>query len=558
MSEWGINDEGVTTPSYSEILDYFAKRWEDEFGTQADMSSRSPEGQFLRVIAESLSNKGLPWSDITSIWDTIEDVYNAGFIETASGTSLDHLIALRGLNRNKAQPAEGNLVFQASEGTEIPRGTVVESSSGMAYETIRPAEANKYGVAPVTAQATDSGPDGNIVANSKLESDVGEVENPVDTHKFHIGSVVNDWTTITNDESFEKYQKVAVGNLKYATNVDEITFRVRATETGTYGLYFLVLGYETGKEFYRTETTDTQLTEGVEQDITFRGEGFDLLKESVEESVRLVPMNADYSASDIEIALQDAPNNGGWYIGNTEQPYALHSSITTTVNGNFTGGRDRENDVELKNRFLNSLSRGGSTRPSALEAEFYKVDSIRFVEIRENTKSIDLRPEGLPPNSIEAIVWGGRNEEILQALLNAKPVGVNTYGNKIGVVEDEFGQVHNLNYSRADEIDIHIEINAVTATTFPSTGGEQVKNICAEVIGGQDLNGIFHPGRVGVGDTLYQSELESELHDRISGLRSVRTSFGTNEDNIEDSDLDLDTYETSVTEPENIYINRGK
>ena len=555
MSDWGVDEEGISTPSYSEILDYFGQRWEEEFGTEADLSSRSPEGQFLRVIAETVSNKGLPWSDITSIWDGIEDVYNAGFLSTASGASLDYITTLRGLSRKGATSATGTVVIYGDEGEEIESGTTVSTQSGITFETTRPVVINKYGVGPVPAQAIEDGEVGNVIAGTITEGEV-EVDNISDSHSLHVGSLIDDWSVIPNNEDTNKYQVVPVGLVKYGTNVDEFTVTFKSHSSGLYGVQLAIKDHQTGDAMAKTEVKDKMLDAEQEWEATFVGEGLDLLSTPISDKVRVVPLNMEYSVDDISIAIESRGSESNWYHGSNAQPSSLVLEMLSQIQGSFTGGRDKESDAELKNRFLNSLSRGGSSRASAIKAELYKINSTKHVQVLENNKSLDFRPEGLPPNSIEVVVWGGTNDEVLEALLRSKPAGVNTYGKNIGTIQDEFGQRHQFRYSRAREVNIYIDAEIVTSNSFPANGGNMIKNICADVIGGEDLNGSFHPGKIGVGDTIYQSEVESEIHSQISGIRSIETKFGLSDDDTNDQDISMGDRETPIVKPDNIFLSR--
>lgn len=556
MSKWGVNEDGISTPSYSEILDYYSERWEEEFGEEADMSSRSPEGQFLRVIAESISNKGLPWSDITSIWDAIEDVYNASFISTASGTPLDHRVLLRGVNRRDAQSATGIVVVEGNKGDLVESGTRLESESGMEFETQRPVVINRYGVASVPAQAVEEGEEGNVIAESITDGEV-DVINKNDSHTLYLGSTVDSWSGIPNDESMDKYQLLPAGLVKYGTGVDEFNLNFKAREAGLYGVEIVLLDHETGKTVYTTETKEVELDSDEEWEPTFTGEDFDILTEPLSDTLRVVPVNMNYSTDYVDVGLEDNITESDWYHGSAAQNKSLTAKIVSRVKGEFTGGRDRESDNELRNRFFNSLSRGGSTRVAAIKAELYDIDTVKHVKIVENTKAIDFTPEGLPPNSIEVIVWGGSNEEILEALLKSKPAGVNTDGTNIGTITSDFGQTHQFRFSRAREVEVFVDIDIVTGKGFPASGGSQIKDACAQVIGGEDLEGAFYSGSIGVGETIYQSDLESTLHSEITGIKSIRAKIGREEGEEEDDDLEVEDRETPIVKPDNIFITHG-
>ena len=92
-------------------------------------------GSVTRTIAESV---GL---EISRLYAQLEAVYNAGFINTATGSSLDNVVALLGIGRIRAGRFECELEFTRSTGSRgsitVPRGTRVMSVDGnVEYETI--------------------------------------------------------------------------------------------------------------------------------------------------------------------------------------------------------------------------------------------------------------------------------------------------------------------------------------------------------------------------------------------------------------------------------------
>ncbi|WP_045826428.1 hypothetical protein [Teredinibacter turnerae] len=91
-------------------------------------------GSVTRTLAESV---GL---EISRLYAQLEAVYNAGFINSASGSSLDKVVALLGIERTRAGRFECELEFTRANGTRgsitIPRGTRVLNDSGkVEYET---------------------------------------------------------------------------------------------------------------------------------------------------------------------------------------------------------------------------------------------------------------------------------------------------------------------------------------------------------------------------------------------------------------------------------------
>lgn len=92
-------------------------------------------GSVTRTIAESV---GL---EISRLYAQLEAVYNAGFINTATGSSLDNVVALLGIERTRAGRFECELEFTRASGSRgainIPRGSRIMTEDGNGeYETI--------------------------------------------------------------------------------------------------------------------------------------------------------------------------------------------------------------------------------------------------------------------------------------------------------------------------------------------------------------------------------------------------------------------------------------
>ena len=110
-------------------------------------------GSVTRTIAESV---GL---EISRLYAQLEAVYNAGFINTATGSSLNNVVNLLGIKRIRAGRFECELEFTRATGSRgsitIPRGTRLMTEDGnVEYETITEV-ALKSGQARVKVKARD-------------------------------------------------------------------------------------------------------------------------------------------------------------------------------------------------------------------------------------------------------------------------------------------------------------------------------------------------------------------------------------------------------------------
>lgn len=170
-TDWGLTDAGFRRPTYAELLDALEYKAREQFGSQANLTVRSPLGIFLRIYAWALS----------LLFSTLEDVYNSRFIDTAVGSSLYNLGRAIGLRLLGAQKAVGYLTFTGEDGVEVPEGFLAETIAGAQYITLH-SGVIKDGTVTIPATAVIPGPDSNTDENT-----ISTITNP----KLGIESVTN-------------------------------------------------------------------------------------------------------------------------------------------------------------------------------------------------------------------------------------------------------------------------------------------------------------------------------------------------------------------------------
>ena len=155
-------------------------------------------------------------------------------------------------------------------------------------------------------------------------------------------------------------------------------------------------------------------------------------------------------------------------------PAATLKTIITNVAGWDTAsnvedadhGREIETDAELRLRRFLSLQIGGRSTVGGLFANLLqRIDDVFAVAVVENDGDV-VDAEGRPPHSVECIVKGGLEQEILDMIWDLKAAGIATCSTAIGAnnisgdVTDSQGYVHTVNYSKPTSIDlwVHIEI----------------------------------------------------------------------------------------------------
>lgn len=156
MDNWGLTEQGYYRPAYNEILDAYERRAKELFGSGINLTARSPLGIFLRIYA---------W--VTGkLWQVSEDIYNAGYIDTAVGVSLYRLGAVIGLRPLSAAKAVGELTITGTAGVTVPAGFIVSATNNSRFVVLAEGVIGAGGTVTVPAQAYETGPDGNVAAGA--------------------------------------------------------------------------------------------------------------------------------------------------------------------------------------------------------------------------------------------------------------------------------------------------------------------------------------------------------------------------------------------------------
>ncbi len=144
-------------------------------------------------------------------------------------------------------------------------------------------------------------------------------------------------------------------------------------------------------------------------------------------------------------------------------------------------GEDLETDAEFRRRISQELSRKGSTTVDGIRADLLDVKAttgqpmFSFVSVVENdTDATDS--DGRPPHSIEVlVVSGASDDDIAQAILDAKPAGIRAYGLESATAYDSMSNAHTIGWSEASGIDLYLWVY-VAAVPGQFAGAQAVKD----------------------------------------------------------------------------------
>lgn len=210
ITDWGLTDAGFRRPTYAELLDALEYKARELFGSEANLTVRSPLGVFLRIYAWMLN----------LLFSTLEDVYNSRFIDTAVGSSLYNLGRAIGLRLLGAQKAVGYLTFSGEDGAVVPEGFLAETTAGIQYITVAQGVI-EGGSVTLPCTAVIPGPDGNTDADTitTITNPKSGVESVTNAAAFEGGR-----STETDAEFRERYY--ASVDIAGGVNIDAIVAEI--------------------------------------------------------------------------------------------------------------------------------------------------------------------------------------------------------------------------------------------------------------------------------------------------------------------------------------------
>ena len=158
---------------------------------------------------------------------------------------------------------------------------------------------------------------------------------------------------------------------------------------------------------------------------------------------------------------------------------------------------------------------------------------------------------GLPPHSIEAVVYGGLDADIAQAIFRRKAAGIQTFGSTTIAVIAASGQSININFSRPTTVPVYIQVsNLETDTDYPADGDDRIKSALIDYIGG-DVRGGLTIGS----DVRYMTLPDVILS--VPGVVDFDLAISETGSDYGEGNIVIDTREKAVTDNSKITITKA-
>jgi len=458
----GLSSTGFLPLSLNDVKTQIENNLKSKLGPQINLLAPGLMATIVGIMAERES----------LIWAVAEDVYNSQYPDTASGTSLDNVVAFSGISRLASTPSRyTSLLLFGTSGTTVPAGTKIAVQGS-----------------PSSIFKTDSA--------ATLTTGVDEVQ------KITFGSAAVSGSFVLT------FRNETMAPLSFSATASDIQSELN----GLNSLSECAVSGNASNGFV----------------ITFAGvngkQPQPLIAVSSNTLTNSSNLAVSVSVSELVLGVPQASVSvTATVTGPTVAPARSLTVITTPVSGldrvlnqfDAVVGRSVEDDLSLRIRRTKTLQIGGSGTRDAIRSKLLSQPGVTDVFIFENLTLIpDLA--GRPPKSYEVVVAGGVDQVITQTIWNTKPAGIQTDGAYAGVAVDTQGANQPVRWSRPTVVPIYLELDIVTDYNYPQNGDDQA--VAAILVYGAALR---------IGQSIYVTpQLVSSL-DEIPGIIGITVKIGT-------------------------------
>lgn len=138
-------------------------------------------------------------------------------------------------------------------------------------------------------------------------------------------------------------------------------------------------------------------------------------------------------------------------------------------------GEDEMTDAELRVTRELELAQPGTSTQSAIRAAMLQLSGVISAHVFVNNSDL-TDGDGMPPHSVEALVRGGEDQDIWNALLKNVAAGIQTHGTESGFSTDDDNTEQVMKFSRPDEIETYVRMSVVKdPDLYPADGDDQIE-----------------------------------------------------------------------------------
>lgn len=229
----------------------------------------------------------------------------------------------------------------------------------------------------------------------------------------------------------------------------------------------------------------------------------------------------------------------------------LAAAITVTNPAPTIGGRSRETDQEFRERYARSVDKPGGSNTDAIRAELLEVPGVITAVVWENEADVESA-EGLPPHSIEAIVYGGADAAVAAAIFAKKAAGIQTSGTVSMQLMDASSRLRTIRFSRPEAVPVYVRISGLVVED--AYGGDAALQIViVDYIGSEA--GDYSKSGLAIGETVFYNRLMCPINS-VPGVVDYSLELSTDGAAWQQANIVISARQKAVTSTGKVVIVR--
>ena len=425
FEEYGVTHTGFVAKRLDVIIDEIHGDLTEKWGVNTRQNPQS----LLNVLVTNFADC------IAELWETGQEVYNAMYPFSAEGLSLDNAVQYGGVYREEARPAVYPVLCECVDGTVIPRGTRIRTSTNPAVHFSAGRDTvvtrNAFNRARIRAAVVTPGTVYTIALNGGIYSYTGGA---ADTEQDILGALA----AAVTDTDFNVTAESGVLSVQSVSLQSSHALTLSATLT-TVSIAGLV-------NFASETNGDTVLPHGV-----------------ITEIVTAVP------------------------------------GLISVVNlAPHIAGRLRQDDAGLRQSYADKIfARSDRMIESIRSAILLNVQGVTGAVGYQNDTSVE-DAYGRWPHSVEMVVDGGSDYEIARQIWDKKAAGIQTFGSTEVIVPGNEGEQITVRFNRPEYVYIwfRVVITMNPAEILPPNYVEAIKEIIVRQMAAADPGKPIIPQRL--------------------------------------------------------------
>ena len=197
---------------------------------------------------------------------------------------------------------------------------------------------------------------------------------------------------------------------------------------------------------------------------------------------------ANVSATAVQAGVIEANSGTLTQIVTPRYGWLSVTNLTDAVPGSI-----EESDADLRIRRDLASQRTGNSSVAAIYQSLADLDNVERLKVYQNTDdTTDVL--GVPAHSLWAIVLGGTDADIAEAIFN-RWAGYGLFGNTTYSYADPItGASYDVKWSRPTEVSIYVKVRTKKSALYPGDGDQQIQQNVKDYFDGSfTLNGQLIP-----------------------------------------------------------------